>query len=181
MKDAIGVPSYENEVRGCIPRSGVIWGQVRWKMLVFVIWFFKKLKSEWNQTCIKDAVGVPLNVNEAKVMYQGQGSSEVKLGGKCKIVYFFWKVEVQLQPNLICRCNMWISYSVSEWGLFKLSCFELFLCELLWYWSSLQVMPPCQRDYASLLAVLFFKSGCQIWCETVPNPCLQGCHGRTTF
>ena len=43
-------------------------------------------------------------------MYQGQGSSEVKLGGKCKIVLFFFffffffffeELEVQFQPNLI--------------------------------------------------------------------------------
>ena len=26
-------------------------------------------------------------------MYQGQGSSEVKLGGKCKIVFFFEKLK----------------------------------------------------------------------------------------
>ena len=40
-----------------------------------------------------------------KVMHQGQGSSEVKLDGKCKIGIIY-EVEVQLQPNLICRCNM---------------------------------------------------------------------------
>ena len=53
----------------------------------------------------------------SKVIYQGQGLSEVKLGGKCKICITFWKVEVQLQPDLICRCNMWTSYLVSGWNL----------------------------------------------------------------
>ena len=74
-------------------------------MLVFVIWVsFEKLKSNWNQTWVKDAIGIPLYVS--KVKYQGQGSSEVKLGGKCKICIIKKKNEVQLQPNLIYRCNM---------------------------------------------------------------------------
>ena len=58
------IPLYVNEVKGHVPRSRVIWGQVK----------------------------------------------------KCKIC-IFCKVEVQLQPNLICRCNMWTSYSVSGKGL----------------------------------------------------------------
>ena len=44
------VPSYVNEVKGHIPRSRVIWGQVTWKMLLFVIWVsFEKLKSDWDR------------------------------------------------------------------------------------------------------------------------------------
>ena len=36
-------------------------------MLVFVIWgSFEKLKSDWNHTRVKDAIGVPLFVNEVK-------------------------------------------------------------------------------------------------------------------
>ena len=38
-----------------------------WKMLVFVIWVaFEKLKSDCYQTWVKDAIGVPLYVNEVK-------------------------------------------------------------------------------------------------------------------
>ena len=32
VKDAIGVPLYVNKVKGHVPRSRVIWGQLRWKM-----------------------------------------------------------------------------------------------------------------------------------------------------
>ena len=40
---------------------------------------------------------------------------------------FFWRVEVQLQPNLICRCSMkWTSNSVSGWGLFYILVFFFF-------------------------------------------------------
>ena len=36
-------------------------------MLVFVTWVsFEKLKSDWSQTKVKDAIGVPLYVNEVK-------------------------------------------------------------------------------------------------------------------
>ena len=44
-------------------------------------------------------------------MYQGQGSSEFKLGGKCKICIIFWKVEVQLQPNL----DLHVKLLLGEW------------------------------------------------------------------
>ena len=38
-----------------------------WKILVFVIWVsFEKLKSDWNQTWVKNATGAPLYVNEVK-------------------------------------------------------------------------------------------------------------------
>ena len=80
------------EVKGHVPRSRVIWGQVRWKMLVFVTWVsFEKLKFDWNQTWFKDAVGfLNLYVNEIKGhVLRCQGSTEVKLGGKCKIDILF--------------------------------------------------------------------------------------------
>ena len=51
----------------------------------------KSWKSNWNQTWVKDAIGVPLYVTEVKGMYQGQGSSEVKLGGKFKMCILFLK------------------------------------------------------------------------------------------
>ena len=36
-------------------------------MLVFLIWVaFEKLKSDWNQPWVKDAIGVPLYVNGVK-------------------------------------------------------------------------------------------------------------------
>ena len=49
-----------------------------------------KLKSGYYQTWVKDAIGVPSYVNEVKghVMYQGQGSYEVKLGGKSWFLLF---------------------------------------------------------------------------------------------
>ena len=48
------------------------------------------MKSDWNK---KDAIGVPLYVNEVRGHVQGQVLSEVKLGGKCKICIMFWKVK----------------------------------------------------------------------------------------
>ena len=62
-------------------------------MLVFIIWVcFEKLKSNWNQTqWVKDTIGVLLYVNEVKDHVPSQGSSEVRLGEKCKIVNFFLK------------------------------------------------------------------------------------------
>ena len=55
-------------------------------MLVFVIWIpFEKLKS------IEAKLGSQMQwmflymLMRSKVMHQGQGSSEVKLGGKCEI------------------------------------------------------------------------------------------------
>ena len=149
----------------------------------------------------------------SKVTYQGQGSSEVKLGGKCWFSLFgsplkswssigtklgswtlhgnlhmlmrsrsntevkghlrsswkkswklemcylglLWKVEVRLEPNLVHGYNMatficWWGQRSSEVKLeeqFKMCqltdlFFELFLCELLWYCSSLQVTATLQ-------------------------------------
>ena len=89
--------------------------------------------------------GVPLYVDTlAKVIYQGQGSSKVKLGGKCKLVLFFWKVEVQLQPNLICRFNMWTPYSVSGWGLVKLGFLSYFYASYYDIGVPCKLLPPCQ-------------------------------------
>ena len=91
VKDVIGVHSYGNEVNSHIQRSKVILGRVKWKILVFVIWVtFKKSKSDWHQTWVKDIVMQFLCLSmRSKVMYQDQGSSEVNLGGKCKIGIFF--------------------------------------------------------------------------------------------
>ena len=49
-------------------------------------------KSDWNQTWVKDAMGVPFYAKRSKVMYQGQGTPEVKSGGKCKIGIIFLKL-----------------------------------------------------------------------------------------
>ena len=90
VKDAIGVPSYVvDEVKGHIPRSRVIWGHVRWKILVFVTWVsVEKLRSligtklgskmQWGFLCI---------LMRSKVIHS-QGSSEVKSSGKCKFAFF---------------------------------------------------------------------------------------------
>ena len=36
---------------------------------------FEKLKSDYNQTWVNDAIGIPSMLMRSKVMYQGQGSS----------------------------------------------------------------------------------------------------------
>ena len=109
VKDAIRVPSYVNEVKGHVLWSRVIWGQIRWKMLFFVIWVsFEKLKSVGTKFGSKMQYGFLCMLMRSKVMYQSQGSSKVKLGGKCKIcnfLSFLWKVEVRLQP-LLCSKNL---------------------------------------------------------------------------
>ena len=47
--------------------------------LIFVIWFsFEKLNLDYNQTWVKDAMGVHSYVDEVKG-HQGHGLSEVKL------------------------------------------------------------------------------------------------------
>ena len=67
VKDAIWVSSYVNEVKGYVPRSRVIWGQVTWKMLVFVIWVsFEKLKFDLDQTWFMDIKWEPSYVDEVK-------------------------------------------------------------------------------------------------------------------
>ena len=59
-----GVPSYVYEIKGKVRdhlRSSYV------EMLVFVIWVsFEKLKSDWNQPWVKDAIGVLLYVNEVR-------------------------------------------------------------------------------------------------------------------
>ena len=41
--------------------------EVRWKMLVFIIWVsFEKFKSDWSKTWFKDAIVICLYVNEVK-------------------------------------------------------------------------------------------------------------------
>ena len=64
-------------------------------------------------------------------------------------VNLFSSVQVQLQLNLICRCNIITSYLVSGWGLVQ-------LCFCVSYYDigvPCQLLPPCQGDRASLLAV----------------------------
>ena len=56
---------------------------------------FEKLMSDWNQTWIKDGIGVTLYVYEVKGnVPMSKVISEVKLGRKCTIFIF---VEVQMQ------------------------------------------------------------------------------------
>ena len=107
--------------------SGKCWFSLFWSPL-------KTWKSGWNQTWVKDTMEVALYVNEVK----GHVPRSRVIWGqvRCKMhnwYNFFEKFEVHLQPNLICRCNMWISYLVSGWGIVKLSFVTYFLCELLWY------------------------------------------------
>ena len=58
---------------------------------------------------VKDAIGVPLYVNE--VRGHVPRSRVIRDQVRWKMIFFFFfffffKLEVQLQPNLICRCNM---------------------------------------------------------------------------
>ena len=71
-KDAIGAPAYVNDVKGHTPNSCVIWGQVRRNMLLFIMWVsFEKLKSNWNQAWVKDAIEVPLYIDAVKYKFKG--------------------------------------------------------------------------------------------------------------
>ena len=80
VKDAIGVPSYVNEVKGHIPRSRVIWGGKYWFSLLRSPVSFERLKSDWDQTMLM----------WSKVLYQGQGSFEVKLEEMLKMKNSYW-------------------------------------------------------------------------------------------
>ena len=80
-----------------------------------------------------------------------KGSSEVMLGRKCKIQFFF-KV-VQLQANLI--CNMCTSYSVSGWSLVKFSFWMIFMRVTMMLEFPQSYCRLARGDSASLLAVFF--------------------------
>ena len=138
-------------------------------MFVFVISIsFEKLKSDRNQTWVNDAIGFLGMSMRSKVIYQSHESPEVKLGGKCKSWFFFCFEKLKSNYNQICRCKMWTFHSVSGWGLVYLSFWgiKLFLCELLWYWSSLQVTVTllegsrkiaCWRVFCLFCFVLFSR------------------------
>ena len=72
----------------------------------------------------------------------------------------FELVEVQLQPNLISRYMQHVSLLLGEWvGLSPDLSLELFLCKLLWYWSSLQVtasLPGVLRKLLLVFLLVFF-------------------------
>ena len=75
----------------------------------FVIWVsFEKLKTDCNQTWVKDAIGVPSYDNEVKGHDKVKGHPEVKLGGKCWFSLVgspLKKLKVRLEPNLGQKCN----------------------------------------------------------------------------
>ena len=64
----ISVETLKSEVKGRLPSSRVIWGQVRWKMLVFVIWnvFALKVGSPIGTKLGSKMQWVTLFVNEVK-------------------------------------------------------------------------------------------------------------------
>ena len=72
VKDAIGVSSFVNEVKGYVELFYVSYIVdmccIGVQVISFTIWVFEKLKSHDNQTWVKDAVGVPSSscVNELK-------------------------------------------------------------------------------------------------------------------
>ena len=103
------VPSYVNEVKGHVPRSRVIWGQVRWKMLVFVIQVsFERLKSDWDQTWFMDIIWEPSYVDEVKVTYRGQRSSEVKLEERLKIKNLLFGCPLKSWSPIETKLGLWI-------------------------------------------------------------------------
>ena len=79
---------------------------------------FEKLKSNYNQTWVSDVIGVPSYVKEVRGHIPRWRVIWGQVSWKMYNLYdLLWKVEVQLQLNLICRCDMLTYYSVSEWGL----------------------------------------------------------------
>ena len=130
-----------------------------WKMLFFVIWVsLEKLKFIWNQTWVKDAVGFFCMLMRSIVKYQGQVSSEVKLGRKCQIGIIFlkswksnynhtWFVDATCEP-----LTQWVALV-----LVKLSFLSYFFFFAIASYYDIGVpcklLPPCRGDRASLLAV----------------------------
>ena len=78
------------------------------------------------QICVKGAIGVHHMLVTSKVIYQGQGSSKVKLGGKCKICIFFFffllkswspittKLDLEMQHVIVNRLlSEWVGLSLT--------------------------------------------------------------------
>ena len=133
----MGVPLYFNEVKGYVPRPRIIWSQIRWKYKICIFWkiwspITTKHDLYVNATCepLTRQVGQVYIVKFSVQSYIYVSFYDT--GVSCKLV------EVHLQPNLICRCNMWTPYSVNGWGLVRLSGQSYFM-QLLWCWNSLQV------------------------------------------
>ena len=79
--DTIWDPLNVYAVKGHIPWSKVIRGQVvRWAQNVKFT-SFGQLKSDWNQTCCSDIMLKPSHVHEVK----GHVRSICKIGQKCQI------------------------------------------------------------------------------------------------
>ena len=94
LKDAIGVPSYANEVKGQVELFSCELSRYWSSGQFFVIRVsFEKLKSDDNQTWVKDARGAPSYVNEVK--------GHVVIFMRVAMI-----LESKLKSNLICRCNM---------------------------------------------------------------------------
>ena len=93
-------PSYVRAVKGHIPRSKVIWGQVVWYGKNVKMALFEKLKSDWSQTWFIDMIWEPSYVRVAKdhTKIEGHIRSGCKIGWKCENG-LIWKVEVRFEPN----------------------------------------------------------------------------------
>ena len=88
-------------------------------------------------------------------------------GWKWKICYLgvLWKVEVRLEPNLVYGYRM--GTFICWWG--QAEFLELFLCELLWYWSSLKVTATLPGGSRKLLAVFFLYVAHYVLLITMQN------------
>ena len=88
----------------------------------------------------------------SKFRYQGRGSPEVKLGGKCEIGTI-WKVKVQLQPNFIhIDTTLWTFTSMSGWGLAQLrflSYFSASFYDIGVPWKFMCLFLGSDRTYAA--------------------------------
>ena len=67
VKDAIGVPSYINEVQGHLEIFYASYVILQFSFFFFFNWVsFENVKSYGNQTWVKDVIGVPSYVNEVR-------------------------------------------------------------------------------------------------------------------
>ena len=126
VKDAIGVPSYVNEVKGHV--QGQRLSEVK---LSGKCWFslfgssLKSRKSDWNQTWVKDTMRVSLYVRSQRSCTKVKGHLGSTKVENIKLVFFFFFFFLKSWSPITTKLDLWMqhvnSYSVSGWGLVKLS------------------------------------------------------------
>ena len=119
-----------------------------------------KSLSSCNQTWVKDAIGVPSYGNEIKGHVPGQGSSEVKLGWKCKIDIILLK---SWNP-ITTKCNLsmqHVNLLLNEWvGLVKLGFLSYFYASYYDIEVPCKLLPPCQGIVQIYLYIYLFSLSC---------------------